>query len=60
MNEEERYWATPNSFLQPSIPGSSFGPHFVLYNFKSTQPLNSEDLSTFMLAGELHYKVSYW
>lgn len=57
MDADQKFWADPNSYLQPSTD-SSCGAHFILYNFTSLQPFNMEDLSHLRLAGVLYYKVS--
>lgn len=58
MNGDQRFWADPNSYLQPPAPYFPYGVHFILYNFKSTQPFSTEDLSKVKVAGVLCYKVS--
>ena len=54
---QERFWANPNSFLQPPVPGTAYGAYFVLHNYKSSQPLSIKNLSSLKIAGSLHYKV---
>ena len=65
MNADKKFWADPNSYLQPPAPYYPYAAHFILYNFKFTQPFSTEDLSEVKLAGMLHYKVcgvhlAYW
>ena len=54
MDADEKFWAEPNSFLTHD---SSYGAHFVLYNFKSLLPFNADELSGLKVAGVLRYKV---
>lgn len=57
IDADRKFWANPNSYLQPPTSYYPYATHFILYNFKFTQPFDTEDLSDIKLAGMLHYKV---
>lgn len=49
------YWDNPQVYL---VPGDEHvEAHFVLHNFKSTEPLNTSQLKNLKIAGTLKYKV---
>lgn len=52
---DAEYWDNPQMYL---IPGNETAKaHFVLYNFKATEPLNTSQLKNLKVAGTLKYKV---
>lgn len=53
--EDVEYWDNPQNYL---IPGNEeIGSHFVLHNFKATEPFNTPELKKLKVAGTLKYKV---
>ena len=53
--EEAEYWENPQVYL---VPGNDeVKAHFVLHDFKATEPLNSSQLKSLKIAGTLKYMV---
>ncbi len=45
-------------YLEVPDQDSHYGPHFMLHDFQSSQPLNMKEIASLKLAGVLKYKVS--
>lgn len=53
--EEAEYWENPQVYL---VTGDDeVEAHFVLHNFKATEPLNTPHLKNLKIAGTLKYMV---
>ena len=52
---DTEYWDNPQVYL---VPGDEhIEAHFVLHNFKATEPLNTSQLKNLKIAGTLKYMV---
>ena len=52
------YWDNPQVYL---VPGDEHvEAHFVLHNFKATEPLNTSQLKSLKITGTLKYMVYKW
>ena len=55
--EDAEYWDNPQVYL---VPGNEETKnHFVLHNFKATEPLDTTELKNIKIAGTLKYMVCY-
>ena len=54
--EDSEYWENPQVYLNAPKDGDT-EPHFVLHNFKFTEPLSTSQLKSLKVAGTLKYMV---
>ena len=53
---DAEYWDNPQVYLVPA-GDEHVEAHFVLHNFKATEPLNTSQLKNLKIAGTLKYMV---